>query len=53
LGWPVEQINVIESDLSQSAATVADREGFQELVTEVSLEKAGILLRPGSFAARK
>jgi DNA invertase Pin-like site-specific DNA recombinase len=35
---------VIDSDLGQSAATAADREGFQKLVTEVSLEKAGIVL---------
>src|ERR1035441_6399347 len=44
LGWPVERIVVIDGDLGQSAATVADREGFQKLVTEVSLEKAGIVL---------
>ena len=44
LGWPVERIIVIDSDLGQSAATAADREGFQKLVTEVSLEKAGIVL---------
>src|SRR6266853_156920 len=44
LGWPTERIIVIDSDLGQSAATAADREGFQKLVTEVSLEKAGILL---------
>jgi len=49
LGWPVERIVVIDGDLGQSAATAADREGFQKLVTEVSLEKAGIA-RPGSFA---
>jgi DNA invertase Pin-like site-specific DNA recombinase len=44
LGWPVERIIVIDSDLGQSAATAADREGFQKLVTEVSLERAGIVL---------
>jgi DNA invertase Pin-like site-specific DNA recombinase len=44
LGWPVERIIVIDSDLGHSAATAADREGFQKLVTEVSLEKAGIVL---------
>jgi DNA invertase Pin-like site-specific DNA recombinase len=44
LGWPVERIVVIDSDLGQSAATAADREGFQKLVTEVSLERAGIVL---------
>jgi len=44
LGWPVERIVVIDGDLGYSAATAADREGFQKLVTEVSLEKAGIVL---------
>lgn len=44
LGWPMDRIVVIDSDLGQSAATAADREGFQKLVTEVSLGKAGIVL---------
>jgi len=44
LGWPVEHIIVIDSDLGQSSASAADREGFQKLVTEVSLGKAGIVL---------
>ena len=44
LGWPVEQIVVIDSDLGQSGASAVDREGFQKLVAEVSLGKAGIVL---------
>jgi hypothetical protein len=44
LDWPIERIIVIDTDLGQSAATAADRERFQRLVTEVSLEKAGIVL---------
>jgi len=44
LGWPMDRIIVIDSDLGQSAATASDREGFQKLVTEVSLGKAGIVL---------
>ena len=44
LGWPVEQVIVIDNDLGQSAATAVDREGFQKLVTEVSLGRAGIVL---------
>jgi DNA invertase Pin-like site-specific DNA recombinase len=44
LGWPIERILVIDSDLGQSGASAADREGFQKLVTEVSLGKAGIVL---------
>ena len=44
LGWPVERIIVIDSDLGQSGASAVDREGFQKLVTEVSIGKAGIVL---------
>lgn len=44
LGWSVEQIVVIDSDLGQSGASAVDREGFQRLVAEVSLGKAGIVL---------
>ena len=44
LGWPAERIIVIDSDLGQSGASAVDREGFQKLVTEVSLGKAGIVL---------
>jgi DNA invertase Pin-like site-specific DNA recombinase len=38
LGWRQEQIVVIDSDLGQSGASAVDRQGFQRLVTEVSLE---------------
>src|SRR5678815_1060816 len=44
LGWQQDQITVIDSDLGQSGASSADREGFQRLVTEVSLGRAGIVL---------
>src|SRR6201993_4071984 len=44
LGWSLDRIVVIDSDLGQSGASAADREGFQRLVTEVSLGKAGIVL---------
>jgi DNA invertase Pin-like site-specific DNA recombinase len=44
LGWQQGQIVVIDSDLGQSGASAADREGFQRLVTEVSLGRAGIVL---------
>src|SRR5213594_4769394 len=44
LGWPLDRIVVIDSDLGQSGATAADREGFQRLVTEVGLGRAGIVL---------
>lgn len=44
LGWPLERVVVLDSDLGQSGASAADREGFQKLVTEVSLGRAGIVL---------
>jgi DNA invertase Pin-like site-specific DNA recombinase len=44
LGWSAEQILVIDSDLGQSAKSAVDREGFQKLVAEVSLGKAGIVV---------
>jgi len=39
-----DRIIVLDSDLGQSGASSADREGFQRLVTEVSLGRAGIVL---------
>ncbi len=44
LGWPLDRIIVIDTDLGQSGASAADREGFQRLVSEVSLGRAGIVL---------
>src|SRR3954468_17183341 len=44
LGWPIERVITIDSDLGQSGASAADREGFQRLVTEVSLGRAGIVM---------
>ena len=41
LGWPLDRTIVIDSDLGQSGASAADREGFQRLVTEVSMGRAG------------
>jgi DNA invertase Pin-like site-specific DNA recombinase len=44
LGWPSEQIVVIDSDQGQSGASSTGREGFQRLVADVGLGKAGIVL---------
>ena len=44
LGWPGERVVVIDVDQGQSGASAADREGFQRLVADVSLNKAGIVL---------
>lgn len=44
LGWEEDQIVVIDSDLGQSGASAVDREGFQRLVSEVSLGRAGVVM---------
>lgn len=44
LGWAAEQVVVIDTDQGQSGATAVDRDGFQRLVAEVSMGRAGIVL---------
>ena len=44
LGWPGERIVVVDCDQGQSAASVADREGFQKLVGEVGMARVGIVM---------
>ncbi|MHC4406216.1 MAG: recombinase family protein [Planctomycetota bacterium] len=44
LGWPTEQVVVIDQDLGRSGASVADREGFQYLAAEVGMGRAGLVL---------
>ena len=44
LGWRQDQIIVIDSDLGQSGASAVDREGFQKLVGETGMGRAGIVL---------
>jgi DNA invertase Pin-like site-specific DNA recombinase len=44
LGWPLERVHVIDCDLGQSGASAVDREGFQKLVAEVTMGRAGIVL---------
>ena len=44
LGWPDGQIVTIDTDQGHSAASTVDREGFQRLVAEVGMGKAGIVL---------
>jgi DNA invertase Pin-like site-specific DNA recombinase len=43
LGWPREQIVVIDEDLGQSGAD-SNRKGFQQLVAEVGMGQAGIVM---------
>src|SRR5262245_15436348 len=44
LGWDAERIVTIDTDQGQSGASAADREGFQHLVAEVGMGRAGIVL---------
>ena len=44
LGWPLERIHTIDSDLGVSGASAEHRDGFQHLVSEVALGHAGIVL---------
>lgn len=44
LGWPIAQIVTIDSDLGETAASVADRKGFQKLMAEVSLGRVGLVM---------
>jgi len=44
LGWRLDQVIVIDIDQGHSGASIADREGFQRLIAEVSLGHAGIVL---------
>ena len=44
LGWQLDDIVVVDCDQGQSGASAADRQGFQQLVAEVSLGRAGVVL---------
>ena len=44
VGWPTEHIRVIDCDLGKSGSSSLARDGFQELVSEVALAKAGIVM---------
>ena len=43
-GWPGERVHVIDDDLGKSGASSRDRHGFQTLIAEVGLGKAGLVL---------
>jgi DNA invertase Pin-like site-specific DNA recombinase len=44
LGWSDERVIVIDSDQGESGASTARREGFRQLVTDVGLGRAGIVM---------
>ena len=44
LGWPRERVAVIDDDLGKSGTSSAERHGFQRLISEIGLGKAGLVL---------
>jgi DNA invertase Pin-like site-specific DNA recombinase len=44
LGWPRERIEIIDEDLGKSGAQAEARGGFQHLLAEISLARAGLVL---------
>jgi DNA invertase Pin-like site-specific DNA recombinase len=44
LGWPRDRILIIDDDLGKSGTSSKERLGFQQLVTEVSLDHVGLIL---------
>ncbi len=44
LGWSAERVIVIDSDLGKSGSTATNRHGFQRLVAEVGMGRAGIVM---------
>ena len=44
LGWPADQVTVIDEDLGLSGATTQGRGGFARMTAQVALRRVGILL---------
>src|SRR5207253_3872122 len=44
LGWAAHQVVVVDDDLGRSGASAQGRKGFSDLVADVGLGKAGIVL---------
>jgi len=44
LGWPRDEIDVVDGDLGHTATAAGDREGFERVVTEVGMGRVGIVL---------
>jgi DNA invertase Pin-like site-specific DNA recombinase len=44
LGWHESEIDVIDTDLGRSGSTIEGRDGFKQLVADIALGEAGILL---------
>ena len=44
LGWPVERVIVIDSDIGQSGASQRYRPGFRQLLRQIELGRVGIVM---------
>lgn len=44
LGWPRERVTVMDDDLGKSGTASTERQGFQRLIAEIGLGKAGLVL---------
>jgi DNA invertase Pin-like site-specific DNA recombinase/DNA-binding transcriptional regulator YiaG len=44
LGWSADQVEVIDCDQGISGTSAADRHGFQQMVTEVSMGRVGLVI---------
>jgi DNA invertase Pin-like site-specific DNA recombinase len=44
LGWPRQQVLVIDDDLGKSGQSIEGRPGFQRLLAEVALDHVGLIL---------
>jgi len=44
LGWHAEDVEVVDADLGLTGSSAQGREGFKELVTEVTLGRIGLIL---------
>ena len=44
LGWPSDRVQVIDEDLGKSGASAEHRSGFQYLMTEIGLDRVGLVL---------
>ena len=57
LGWPADQIVVVDVDQGHSGASAADREGFQCLVADVSMgrgwHRVGARVQPTGSQQRR
>lgn len=44
LGWPREQVRIVDADLGISGSVTGQRDGFESLVADVALGQIGIIL---------